>query len=168
MTAPQDAAPHGSDEPDGVTRRVLLRGAAVSGVALPLLAACGGSGNGASGGSGGSGSGGSGGSGGGGGLTVAAAKVPVGGGVILPDQQVVVTQPSKGEFKAFTAVCTHQGCTVGAIEGGHIICPCHGSEFSIADGKNTTGPNGGPAGSVAPLAARTVTDKGGQLTITGG
>jgi len=54
------------------------------------------------------------------------------------------------------------------VEGGHIICPCHGSEFSITDGKNTQGPNGGPAGSIAALAPRTVTDKGGKLTITGG
>jgi nitrite reductase/ring-hydroxylating ferredoxin subunit len=160
MTAPHDAAPRQSDEPDGVTRRVVLHGAAVSGMSLPLLAACGG-GSGGDSGSGGSGAG-------GGGAKIAAAKVPVGGGTILPDQQVVVTQPSKGEFKAFTAVCTHQGCTVNKVEGGHIICPCHGSEFSIADGKNTTGPNGGPAGSVAALAARTVTDHGGELTITGG
>jgi nitrite reductase/ring-hydroxylating ferredoxin subunit len=159
MSAPQDAAPTVPDGPDGVPRRVVLRGAAVSGMALPLLSACGGGSDGSGGGSG---------SGSAGTAKVAAAKVPVGGGVVLADQQVVVTQPSKGEFKAFTAVCTHQGCTVGKVEGGHIICPCHGSEFSITDGKNTTGPNGGPAGSVAALASRTVTDKGGELTITGG
>jgi len=39
----------------------------------------------------------------------------VGGGIILPDEQVVVTQPSAGEFKAFTAVCTHAQCVVSSV-----------------------------------------------------
>src|SRR5690349_15478085 len=38
--------------------------------------------------------------------------VPVGGGVIVDERNVVVTQPTAGQFKAFTAICTHQGCTV--------------------------------------------------------
>jgi nitrite reductase/ring-hydroxylating ferredoxin subunit len=152
-------------------RRSVLRAAALSGVALPLLAACGGgSGDGGSGGSGSGGGGGgdgSGGGGGGGAATVPAASVPVGGGRVLADQQVVVTQPAKGQFKAFTAVCTHQGCTVGKVQGGKIICPCHGSEFSIKDGHNVQGPNGSPAGSVADLAEKKVSVSGGQVSVSG-
>jgi nitrite reductase/ring-hydroxylating ferredoxin subunit len=150
----------------------MLQAAAVGGAALPLLAACGGggdssgsgdsaggSGSGGSGGSGDSGSG-SGGSGSGSGTTVAASDVPVGGGTILKADKVVVTQPSKGEFKAFSAVCTHQGCLVAKVEGGQIVCPCHGSHFSITDGS----PESGPAQS--PLQAKKVSDKGGTLTVT--
>jgi Rieske Fe-S protein len=136
----------------GVSRRVVLRGAATGGVALPLLAAC-------SGAQGESGSGGSG-SEGSRGATVAAADVPVGGGTILQDAQVVVTQPSQGDFKAFSAICTHQGCLVGSVTGGQIVCPCHGSRFSIATGK----PQSGPAPS--PLPPRKVSVQGGEVSVT--
>ena len=71
---------------------------------------------------------------------IAAASVPVGGGVILDRLKVVVTQPTAGDFKAFSAVCPHQGCTVNAVEGGQITCPCHGSAFDIATGAVTKGP----------------------------
>jgi Rieske Fe-S protein len=63
-----------------------------------------------------------------------AADVPVGGGVILTEAKVVVTQPTAGEFKAFSSTCTHQSCQVTGISGGRITCPCHQSSFSIADG----------------------------------
>jgi Rieske Fe-S protein len=146
-----------------VPRRTMLRGAAVAGLALPLLAACGGgdaksSDPSASGGSAGSGSGGSG--SGGSGATVAASDVPVAGGTILKAEQVVVTQPSKGDFKAFTAVCTHQGCLVGEVTGKKIVCPCHGSEYSITDGSVLRGP------ASAPLAEKQVTVKGGNVSVT--
>jgi Rieske Fe-S protein len=84
----------------------------------------------------------SGGAGGSGGTTkplTAVDKVPVGGGVVT-DQGVVVTQPTAGKFLGFNAVCTHQGCTVGAVTGGLITCPCHGSAFKIADGSVAQGP----------------------------
>ena len=45
-----------------------------------------------------------------------------------------MTQPTAGTFKAFSAICTHQGCMVGEVADGTIICPCHGSQFTIADG----------------------------------
>ena len=77
--------------------------------------------------------------GGAGGL-VETAKVPVGEGVILKDQKIVVTQPTKGDFKAFTAVCTHQACLVDKVENGTIMCPCHGSQYSVKDGSVTGGP----------------------------
>jgi Rieske Fe-S protein len=66
--------------------------------------------------------------------------IPVGGGKIFPTQLVVVTQPSAGQFKAFSAVCTHMGCTVNQIANGRIDCPCHGSEYSITDGTVLAGP----------------------------
>jgi Rieske Fe-S protein len=68
------------------------------------------------------------------------ADIPVGGGKIFADQNIVVTQPKKGEFKAFSNVCTHQGCPVKEVAKGTINCPCHGSRFKIADGKPSAGP----------------------------
>ena len=160
MTNPEDR------DQAAVTRRTMLRGAAVGGAALPLLAACGGGGAGASDAPGaasssGSASGSASGSGGGGkgGVKVAVADVPVGGGTII-DQSVVVTQPAKGEFKAFSAICTHQGCPVGSVTGGEIVCPCHGSHFSIKDGSPVSGP------APSPLAAKKVSVAGGQVTVT--
>ncbi|MFI0514673.1 Rieske Fe-S protein [Streptomyces canus] len=61
-------------------------------------------------------------------------EIPVGGGKIFKDAKVVVTQPKKGEFKAFSDICTHQGCQVTSVSGGTINCPCHGSKFNITDG----------------------------------
>ena len=66
--------------------------------------------------------------------------VPAGGGKILADKKIVITQPRAGSFEAFTAVCTHQGCTVSSVSGGTINCPCHGSKFSIANGSVVAGP----------------------------
>jgi Rieske Fe-S protein len=74
------------------------------------------------------------------GPSVATSKVPVGGGVILENADYVVTQPSKGTYKAFSKICTHQGCPVASITGGVIHCDCHGSEYSIEDGSVTNPP----------------------------
>lgn len=71
---------------------------------------------------------------------VDAAKVPVGGCAVLADAKIVVTQPNEGEFKAFSAVCTHQGCLVSSSSDGVIPCTCHGSDFSITDGSVLEGP----------------------------
>ncbi|WP_042380943.1 Rieske (2Fe-2S) protein [Streptacidiphilus melanogenes] len=86
--------------------------------------------------------------------------VPVGGGKVYSAEKVVVTQPTAGTYKCFTAVCTHQGCTVNSVSGGTINCPCHGSQFHIADGSVA----GGPAPS--PLAAEKISVSGGQITLT--
>lgn len=67
-------------------------------------------------------------------------EIPVGGGKIIQDQQIVVTQPTEGEFKAFSAICTHQKCPVTSVDGGTINCSCHGSKFAVADGSVKTGP----------------------------
>ena len=70
--------------------------------------------------------------------------VPVGGGKILTDKKIVITQPQSGTFHAFSAVCTHAGCTVGSVTGGTINCPCHGSRFSIVNGSVVNGPASSP------------------------
>ena len=92
--------------------------------------------------------------------TIPTADIPVGGGRILADQQVVITQPTAGTFMAFTAVCTHRGCVVASVADGTIVCPCHGSKFSITDGSVT----GGPA--PAPLAPVPITVSGSTITLT--
>ncbi|KHO24427.1 (2Fe-2S)-binding protein [Mycolicibacterium setense] len=72
--------------------------------------------------------------------------VPVGSGAII--DEVVVTQPSQGVFKAFSAVCTHAGCRVATVADGVINCPCHGSKFNI-DGSVANGPAQKPLTSTA-------------------
>ena len=74
------------------------------------------------------------------GALTATSAIPVGGGKIFAAQTTVVTQPSAGEFKVFSAVCTHMGCIVSQIADGRIDCPCHGSEYSITDGAVLAGP----------------------------
>ena len=78
-------------------------------------------------------------------------SVPVGGGKILTGQQIVITQPAAGSYKAFTAVCTHQGCIVSTVADGTIDCPCHGSKFSVKDGSVVNGPAPSP---LAPVAIK--------------
>jgi Rieske Fe-S protein len=85
--------------------------------------------------------------------------IPVGGGKIFDTQLVVVTQPTAGEFKAFSAVCTHMGCTVNQIANGRIDCPCHGSEYSITDGAVLAGP------APRPLPAKTIKVTGDSIFL---
>src|SRR6516164_241902 len=85
--------------------------------------------------------------------------IPVGGGVVFSDHKVVVTQPAKGVFRAFSAVCTHVGCICNKVANGTIDCPCHGAEFKITDGAVVTGP------APAPLAARTIAVSDGKTLL---
>jgi Rieske Fe-S protein len=87
------------------------------------------------------------------------ADIPVGGGEVFTDQKVVVTQPQPGTFKAFSAVCTHQGCTVSKVASGTIDCSCHGSKFAIADGSVVNGP------ALRPLEERQVTVSGDTIQL---
>jgi len=80
-------------------------------------------------------------------------EIPVGSGKIFTSEKVVVTQPNSGDFKAFSAVCTHMGCIVSTISNGTIDCPCHGSQYSISTGAVV----GGPAPSPLPAQAIKVT-----------
>ena len=79
----------------------------------------------------------------------ATSDIPVGGGTILTAKKIVITQPTAGSFKAFSAVCTHQGCIVGSVSGGTINCPCHGSQFRITDGSVAAGPAPSPLPAVS-------------------
>jgi Rieske Fe-S protein len=67
-------------------------------------------------------------------------EIPVGGGKVFADADVVVTQPTGGRFVAFSATCTHQGCTVSTITADTVDCPCHGSKFALLDGSVVNGP----------------------------
>jgi Rieske Fe-S protein len=85
-------------------------------------------------------------------------EIPVGGGKIFVAAQVVVTQPKKGTFKAFSGLCTHLQCLVDKVEAGVIQCPCHGSRFSL-DGSVVHGP------AAEPLHPVTITISGEDITL---
>ncbi len=87
-----------------------------------------------------------------------ASDVPVGGGKVFASAQVVVTQPSAGEYKAFSAVCTHGQCFVDQVADGTIDCPCHGSKFSAKDGSVVIGP------AVSPLPGLRISVSSGQIS----
>ncbi|MBV6697537.1 Rieske (2Fe-2S) protein [Kitasatospora aureofaciens] len=89
-----------------------------------------------------------------------ASAVPEGGGKVFREQKIVVTQPTAGQFKAFSAKCTHAGCVVDQVKDQQIQCPCHGSRFAVADGAVQDGP------APSPLPAYTVTVEGGNLKVT--
>ncbi|WP_127360328.1 Rieske (2Fe-2S) protein [Actinacidiphila soli] len=144
------------------TRRNVVAGVGAAGLAAALVA-CGNSNNtstgsgtvssspsegGASSSAGGSGS-----------VLAKTSDIPSGGGTVFADQKVVVTQPTAGEFKAFSAVCTHQGCIVKDVSGGTINCPCHGSKFKIADGSVANGP------ATRPLPAANIKVSGDSVTL---
>ena len=97
---------------------------------------------------------------GGGGSAIKTSDIPVGSGKIFADQGVVVTQPTAGQFKAFSTTCTHAGCPVNAVNGAIIQCPCHGSQFSVADGSVKHGP------APSALKAKKATVSGESITIT--
>ncbi|MBB3733604.1 Rieske (2Fe-2S) protein [Nonomuraea dietziae] len=87
------------------------------------------------------------------------ADIPEGGGKVFAQQKVVVTQPSAGEFKCFSAICTHQGCPVDSVEDGTINCPCHGSKYNIADGSVANGP------ATKALAEKKITVDGEKISL---
>ncbi|MET8815971.1 Rieske (2Fe-2S) protein [Streptomyces sp. NPDC004549] len=87
------------------------------------------------------------------------ADIPEGGGKIFADEKIVVTQPVKGEYKAFSALCTHQGCALNQVADGTVDCPCHGSRFRITDGSVAHGP------ATQPLAAKPIKVQGNSITL---
>jgi len=89
----------------------------------------------------------------------AASDVPVGGGKIYKAAKVVVTQPARGQYKAFSAVCTHVGCIMSEVANGTIDCPCHGGQFKITNGAVVAGPP------PSPLPARQVKVVNGQVVL---
>ena len=158
------------------TRRGALAGIGLAGIAA-TLAACGGSSSSddsggssdssgdsgssaASSSSASSGSASSGGSSSGGGTALGStSEIPVGGGKIYTAAKVVVTQPTRGQYNGFSAVCTHVGCIMSQVANGTIDCPCHGSEFKITNGAVVTGP------APSPLPAKQITVADGKVVL---
>lgn len=148
------------------SRRALLARAGAGGAVLGaagLLAACGGTGEPAASGGAGSASGSdsssaAGGSGSGAGVPTS--EVPEGTAVVVEvgGEDVVLAQPTAGQYVAFSATCTHAGGKVQADQGTEVRCPLHGSVFDAGkDGAVVTGP------ATSPLPAKTVTQDGDQL-----
>ncbi|MBH0119481.1 Rieske (2Fe-2S) protein [Rhodococcus sp. CX] len=90
---------------------------------------------------------------------IAVGDIPVGGGVVFPSQEVVVTKPGDSQVLAFSAVCTHQGCTVADVSGGTINCPCHGSKYNL-DGTVAHGP------ATRSLPGKTTEIRDGQVYVS--
>jgi Rieske Fe-S protein len=142
------------------TRRAALAGAGFAGLAATLAACGGGSSSSSSGSTSGSGAAGSGAAGNSGNAALAStSEIPVGGGKVFSAEKVVVTQPTAGEFKAFSAVCTHMQCLVDKVASGTIDCPCHGSEFSVKNGSVVSGP------APSPLPAQAIKVTGGKIKL---
>lgn len=92
-------------------------------------------------------------------ITFPTSEVPVGGGVVIKASEVVVTQPTEGEFLAFSAICTHQGCVLTDVQERGAHCGCHNSYYDIATGEPVAGP------AQEPLPSVPVTHSGDTLTI---
>lgn len=154
MSTGTPSRPRDDSAPPAIGRRAAIAGAGAA--ALGVVAACS---------SGGSASGGSAGGqssdlpeGAPGTVLGPVSDVPVGGGVVFADQQVVVTQPDPGRFQGLSTVCPHQGCSVNAVRDGQVICPCHGSRFAL-DGAVLQGP------AQSPLGRRAVAVQGQNITL---
>lgn len=93
-------------------------------------------------------------------VSIPIASVPVGGGYIDFTGGVIVTQPAAGQFQAFDANCTHMHCLITWVGDGLIQCPCHGSQFRIADGSVAKGP------ATRSLDARTATVNGDVIEVS--
>src|SRR4051812_18109754 len=133
-----------------LTRRSLLASAGLAAGALGGLSACGGGGTDGATGPAGAGSPGP--------VTAKKSDIAVGSGTVFAAAQAVITQPTAGEFKAFSSICTHAGCPVAAVTDT-ISCNCHGSKFSISDGSVVNGP------ATKPLPARTVSVSGDSVSV---
>ena len=94
------------------------------------------------------------------GAVIPKSQVPVGSGFVDKAKLVVVSQPTEGQFKAFSNICTHQKCPMTKIDGDQMKCACHGSAFSLADGSVKNGP------AEKPLDEKKVSVEGDNLKVT--
>ena len=164
------AEQHGADTSDGATRRTVLRGAALVGLAAPLLAGCGSSDDVGdtkdttsdapraddkppSGSNGGASSGGQAAD-----AVATTGEIPVGSGAIFESAGVVITQPKQGTFHGFSNICTHMGCPLHDVTDT-INCICHGSSFSIDDGSVVSSP------ATQPLPEKAIVVSGSEITL---
>ena len=130
-----------------IRRRTLLGSAGLAAAAVGGLSACGGGGGGGSS------------AGSAGPVSAKTSDITVGSGKVFPQGKAVITQPTAGQFKAFSSICTHAGCPVADVTQT-INCNCHGSKFSISDGSVVNGP------ASQPLAARSVSVSGDTVSVS--
>jgi len=91
------------------------------------------------------------------------AAVPVGSALAFTDpsgQPAFLVHDRSGAFAAFSAICTHAGCTVG-FDGANdrFVCPCHGSVYNAATGAVENGP------SITPLPSIALAVDGGEIYL---
>ena len=92
-----------------------------------------------------------------------ASEVPVGGAKLCelsPKLAVLVTQPKKGTFRAFSVYCTHQGAVIGTISGSTLVCLVHGAKFDTTTGAVKKGP------ARKALTRYTATVSSGKVIVT--
>lgn len=93
---------------------------------------------------------------------VPADDTAVGSSTYYSGARIIVTQPTDGDFRAFDAVCPHEGCMAsGRSSEGALVCPCHNSVFDPSTGEPISGP------AASGLTALTVETDGGDLLIRG-
>ncbi len=88
-------------------------------------------------------------------------KITVGGAISATDstgKPIIVARPTSTTAVAFSAICTHQGCTVNP-SGGQLDCPCHGSVYNAMTGAVENGP------AERPLPPVSVTVKNGSVFL---
>ena len=82
--------------------------------------------------------------------------IPVGTAIAAKDngKPIILSQPTAGTVKAFSAICTHMGCTVApSADGKELDCPCHGSKYNATTGAVIHGP---APKALAPVAVKVV------------
>lgn len=89
---------------------------------------------------------------------VAATEVPVGSAVFVGN--LIIAQPTEGEYVAYSRTCPHQGQTIDEIEGATVRCTAHNSVFSIQDGSVIEGL------ARDPLTEGDAEESGGTVTAT--
>lgn len=82
--------------------------------------------------------------------------IPVGTAIAATDggKPIIICQPTAGQVHAFSAICTHMGCTVAPSSSGkELDCPCHGSKYNATTGAVIGGPAPKP---LPPVAVKVV------------